>query len=112
MTARIATWACGGTVFQKDSGIEGWGLIHGDTTSLLYKLFDSVNAYFRTIGKNSLASASMECLPCKRPDLALAKPIGASATAPPLQPAHPGSRPLPDSRPTATRPSHRLRCTA
>ena len=27
MTARIATWACGGTVFQRDSVIEGWGLI-------------------------------------------------------------------------------------
>ena len=27
MTDRMAAWASGGTVFQRDSGIEGWGLI-------------------------------------------------------------------------------------
>jgi hypothetical protein len=27
MTARMAAWASGGTVFQSDSGIGGWGLI-------------------------------------------------------------------------------------
>jgi hypothetical protein len=28
MTARMAAWASGGTVFQSDSGTEGCGLIH------------------------------------------------------------------------------------